>query len=238
MRNLIYFTECLSTNDAILPFLTAKDEHLVGVYTFNQKKGRGQYGNSWETSCNENIAFSLAIPTAFVNVPDPLFNFYTALLLRNFVANLTQKNIEIKWPNDLILNHKKIAGILTEKIRIENRSYFILGFGLNVLQKDFQKYSSGSSLKIETEQEFNLNVVSEKLFSFLTDQLNLNRALSFKISDYEAHLYKKDKIAVFISHNRRQNGIIKKVDAEGFLHIDLEHDGLQKFYHKEIKMLY
>ena len=62
---------------------------------------------------------------------------------------------------------------------------------------------------------------------------------SEKILDqYHHFLFKKDEVSVFEIDQIRQNGIIKKVDEQGYLWIDLENEGIKRFYHKEIKLLY
>lgn len=238
MNHLLYLEESASTNDDILLLLNSDDQDIFGCYTFNQKKGRGQYGNSWKTEKNLNIAFSLAIPKNFVKISDSLFNFYTALQLRSFVANLTKKEVKIKWPNDLILNQKKIGGVLIEKVKQNSQKYFIVGFGLNVKQIDSSAFPSASSIELETSIEYNLQQVSESLFKHLKQNYLEFESQESIISQYENHLFRKEQISVFEIDNVRQNGIIKKIDAEGYLYIDLEENGLQKFTNKEVKMLY
>ena len=238
LNDITYLEESLSTNDDILPFLKNNEQVISAVYTFHQKKGRGQYGNSWESAKNLNIAFSIAIPTDLVKMSDSLFNFYTALQLRNFVANLTNKNVEIKWPNDLILNQKKIAGLLIEKIKLRSQSHFIIGFGLNVLQTNFENFENASSLFIESPLEYNLHTISENLFKYLKLNITNYKTGNVIIKEYEEHLFRKDLISVFEINDIRQNGIITNVDPDGYLIIDLENDGLQKFFNKEIKLLY
>ena len=58
------------------------------------------------------------------------------------------------------------------------------------------------------------------------------------LDQYHHFLFKKDEVSVFEIGEIRQNGIIKKVDGQGHLWIDLENEGLKRFYHKEIKLLY
>ena len=55
---------------------------------------------------------------------------------------------------------------------------------------------------------------------------------------YQLHLYRKNEVSVFEKNKVRQNGIIKNVDENGYIWIDLEIEGLQKFFHKEIELLY
>ena len=58
------------------------------------------------------------------------------------------------------------------------------------------------------------------------------------LTEYNHELFRKDEISVFQKNDLRQNGIIKNADKNGFLWIDLENEGLQKFFHKEIELLY
>ena len=124
MNSLIYFNNCASTQDELIDFLNQHylSEDFLAVYTFNQTKGRGQYGNSWENLPEKNLAYSFALKTKTINVSDTCFNFYTAILVRDFIANLTKTEVKIKWPNDLILKNKKICGMLFEK----NKNYFVV----------------------------------------------------------------------------------------------------------------
>lgn len=234
MNPLIYLEISTSTNIDILKF-TKGEPKFIALYTFNQTNGKGQYDNSWEMIPGENLAFSFMLKSKDLSIPSSLFNFHTANLLRNFIANLTQQNTEIKWPNDLILNKKKIAGLLIEKKKIENLDVYIIGFGLNVLQTDFSKLPKAGSLLTQTGKIFNLKNIAEHLFDFLQTEILHPKNT---VIDFNYHLFMKDQIAVFNLKGKRQNGIIKQADENGYLWIDLEHDGLRKFFHKEVELLY
>lgn len=238
MSTLFYLKECSSTNDEIFKFLLYKNSDFISVYTFNQTKGRGQYGNTWLFSAEKNIAFTLAVKTDHFTVSDFMFNYYTAILIRDFLANLTENNIRIKWPNDIILKNKKIVGILIEKKKINQNNYFIIGAGFNILQEKFDGIPNAGSLLTLTGRHFDLNKFAVSLYEFLTDRLKNIPSEREILGRFNANLFRKDEISVFELEKKRQNGIIKNADAKGKLWIDLENDGLQSFYHKEIKLLY
>ena len=135
MDTLFYIQQCLSTNDEIINLLKSHDGiRELTLYTFDQTKGRGQYGNTWDTAPNQNLAFSMALLQNEVSQSDILFNFHTANILRDFIAKKTETKVEVKWPNDIIIHHKKVSGMLIEKKKIGNNVYFIVGIGLNLLQ--------------------------------------------------------------------------------------------------------
>ena len=238
MMRLFYLKECSSTHDVIENFLSHDTLDLQAVYTFNQTKGKGQYGNSWESGHNLSLAYSVAVPDELVKLPNHLFNFHTAEVLADFLAILTNQTPEIKWPNDIIINKKKVSGILIEKKMIDRRSYFLIGIGLNILEEKFEHLHKAGSLLTQTGIRFDLEKVTEALHQYLVD--NLMQPIS-EISILEKlndRLFRKDLISVFEIGHVRQNGIIKNVDADGYLWVDLEKDGLQRFFHKEITLLY
>ena len=236
MNSLIYFNNCASTQDELIDFLNQHylSEDFLAVYTFNQTKGRGQYGNSWENLPEENLAYSFALKTKNINVSDTCFNFYTAILVRDFIANLTKTEVKIKWPNDLILKNKKICGMLFEK----NKNYFVVGIGINILQENFKNLPKAGSVLRQTGLSFELKAFTESLHQYLFEHLVQKEIPNNILELYQLHLYRKNEVSVFEKNEVRQNGIIKNVDETGHIWIDLENEGLQKFFHKEIELLY
>ena len=236
MNSLIYFNNCASTQDELIDFLNQHylSEDFLAVYTFNQTKGRGQYGNSWENLPEKNLAYSFALKTKNINVSDTCFNFYTAILVRDFIANLTKTEVKIKWPNDLILKNKKICGMLFEK----NKNYFVVGIGINILQENFKNLPKAGSVLSQTGLSFELKAFTESLHQYLFEHLVQKEIPNNILELYQLHLYRKNEVSVFEKNEVRQNGIIQKVDENGYIWIDLENEGLQKFFHKEIELLY
>ena len=236
MNSLIYFNNCASTQDELIDFLNQHylSEDFLAVYTFNQTKGRGQYGNSWENLPEKNLAYSFALKTKNINISDTCFNFYTAILVRDFIANLTKTEVKIKWPNDLILKNKKICGMLFEK----NKNYFVVGIGINILQENFKNLPKAGSVLSQTGLSFELKAFTESLHQYLFEHLVQKEIPNNILELYHLHLYRKNEVSVFEKNEVRQNGIIKNVDETGHIWIDLENEGLQKFFHKEIELLY
>lgn len=237
MSALFYLKECSSTNDEISKFLLYGDSDFIALHTFNQTKGRGQYGNTWSSTAEKNLAYTLAVKAEHFTVSDFMFNYYTAIAIRDFLANLTDCDVKIKWPNDMILKNKKIVGILIEKKKINQNNYFLIGAGFNILQEKFE-ISNAGSLLTQTGRNFNLNDFTLQLHDFLTEKLKNIPSEEEILKLFNTNLFRKDEISVFEIEKTRQNGIIKKADENGELWIDLENDGLQSFYHKEIKLLY
>lgn len=238
MDQLFYLKECSSTNDEVSKFLLYENSDFIGVSTFNQTKGRGQYGNTWAAAAGKNVAYTLAVKADRFLLSDFIFNYYTAVVIRDFLANLTDNDVKIKWPNDIILKSKKIVGILIEKKKINQDNYYIIGAGFNVLQDNFGEISHAGSLLTQTGQVFDLDDFVFKLHEYLSERLKKVPSEQDIIDTFNTNLYRKGEISVFEIEKERQNGIIKRADEKGELWIELEKDGLRPFYHKQIKLLY
>ncbi len=237
MVTLIYKNTVSSTNDEI-SHLISEGENILAVYTFNQNQGRGQYGNVWNMPNNKNLAYTIAVSTNSIDLPDIFFNYHTALIIRDFIANMTHVESKIKWPNDIIINQKKVGGILIEKKKINYQLYFIIGVGINVLQSDFEDLPKAGSISSTTGLEVDLLAFSESFHQYLSERIRLAPHQKIILEDYNKMLFRRDEVSVFQQNGIRQNGIIRHADKDGYLWIELEKEGLKKFYHKEIELLY
>lgn len=238
MKSIIYLLECGSTNDDIKFFLPLSEVAFLSVYTFNQTNGRGQYANKWSSETGRNLSFSMAVPRSQIAFGGLEINFYTALLLSDFISEISGFRPKIKWPNDLILKKKKISGILIEEFKNENDSFYIIGIGINVLQTRFEHLPKAGSLLSQTGLAFDLDALAKNLHEFFSQKLMLYKSKTELLYHYNAQLYGRNEVSVFEIKGVRQNGIIRKVDEDGFLWVELEDGVLHRFFHKEIEMLY
>ena len=132
MKYKKYFFETLSsTNDKAKELALFEDEGTV-IITEEQTKGKGRFGRSWRSSKGKDILFSIILKPDF----NPI-QMQRIVLLAAAAVNMALKDIGIdsliKWPNDIIINGKKVCGILMEmSISGDSVSYGVLGIGINV----------------------------------------------------------------------------------------------------------
>lgn len=108
------------------------DASNIVIAAREQLKGHGRQGRKWHTSTGKDLAFSIILP---VNVPQnfvPSLPMVAAVALQNMLSDVYSINATVKWPNDVLVAGKKIAGILTEVISVSANNAIILGIGLNV----------------------------------------------------------------------------------------------------------
>ncbi len=235
-----YFNQLTSTNDKLASILDNADDFTL-VYTFNQIEGRGYNENKWISEPNKNLTFSFLLNLDEMTKNLVYLNFWVINNLHIFFAtnHLVNNELYIKWPNDLILNKSKIAGVLIENKIQKNKLKSIIGIGINVNQINFNQLPNASSIFNETGIELEL----EKLLFDLIDFFKLKYKLLFKnneslLSYYNNFLFKKNKIACFQKDNHNFNAIIKSVNKNGDLELIDENYKLIRFKHKEVKLLF
>jgi len=237
LNNTLYLPSCHSTNTYASDF--AKENEIVNgwtVYTFDQTKGRGQQGNVWESEPNKNLTFSMVLKPEFLDPQDQFqLNMAISLAIIHFLTDLGLK-ADIKWPNDILVNDRKIAGILIEnQLRGNLFKTAIVGIGLNVNQQLFETQGA-TSVFLQNGKEFDLvqslGYIKTILFSYV-EKLRTGEIEWIK-KEYHSKLYLRNKPSVFKRGDDSFVGSIKQVDESGMLQIQTEN-GLLSFGLKEIK---
>jgi len=109
------------------------------VTTFDQPAGRGQMGNRWISAPGKGLAFSLILYPGFLP-PERTFllNQMASLAVRDLLQPLLSPLVRVKWPNDVLVNHRKVAGILIQNtLGRKGLTSSVIGIGMNVNQDDF-----------------------------------------------------------------------------------------------------
>jgi BirA family transcriptional regulator, biotin operon repressor / biotin---[acetyl-CoA-carboxylase] ligase len=133
--NTLFFDEIDSTNEFIKRQIDNLSNFTVIVANY-QTNGRGQFDRKWLSNPNENLLCSILLKTVGCFITENL----NTILVQTLLNTLKQYNIEAtyKSPNDIYVNHLKIAGILVERsYENQNLRYTIIGIGLNVNQVEF-----------------------------------------------------------------------------------------------------
>jgi|ERR1700757_4367111 len=215
------------------------------VLTHKQTKGRGQVGNTWQAESGKNLTFSLVLHPSFLSVDKQFYlSKITSLavfgMLTDFL-NTSLYDIKIKWPNDILVNDKKIAGILIENILRGNfLQNSVIGVGININQQSFNNVDKlATSLGILLQKDFDLK---EMLYVFCKHfealYLSLKQNNFSKISHaYFKQLYKFDEWAVYQSKNQKFTAKITRVEENGLLVLTTEQNELLKFNFKEVQLI-
>ena len=127
------FNKVKSTNDSAIRIIKNSNIDYGMIIANEQKNGRGQYGKKW-ISYKGNIFVSFFYKFDHLNISLKQITKINCLLVKKLLSIYYKKKIVFKRPNDLLINRKKICGILQEKISNLQKTYLIVGIGINLIK--------------------------------------------------------------------------------------------------------
>lgn len=159
-RTVIYIPECDSTNTYIKSHQTDLESGTC-VYTGNQIAGRGQFKNSWHSTPLLNITASILLKPYKLQIENQfILSIISSLAICNYLKKQGIDGVQIKWPNDILINRKKVAGILIENsLQDSYITHSVIGIGLNLNETKFPIFDRpATSLKLETGTEYQVEL--------------------------------------------------------------------------------
>lgn len=227
-QNIHAYQSVLSTNDIATSLAEANLPEGTLVIAEEQKRGRGRMGRIWHSPQNGNAYLSLILRPTLRAGDAPGLAIITALALAETVNEYLPNQVNIKWPNDLLLNGKKTAGILTELQSEQDKiNFVIVGIGINinvdpnVFPEDIKALVT--SISHENGEPINRIELIRKFLSrfeslYLSYQNNLLHPHLDKIKSYSFLLGKK------ISFQKKDvifEGMAIDISANGNLVVDV-----------------
>lgn len=238
-KNHIYFDAVDSTNEFALSLkgMQLFKEGLL-ISTKYQSQGKGQTGKKWHSEKNMNILLSVVIEPKISLKKQFDITKFVSLSCYDFLISLGLSP-KIKWPNDILINNKKIAGILIQNVVANNIiSHSVVGIGFNINQHHFPQFSPlATSLSLELNKEQDCVGMRDKLLKVLTSRLKGYRKGDKLDQDYQDSLFLKDQIADFQKGEQQFKGIIKSVESNGLLQVEI-NKRLKEFTTQEIKFIF
>ena len=197
-----------------------------------QTRGRGRAGRSWYSPAGKGLYLSLAIKDPAVEYADACFwNFGAAEVLRRFSEAMAIP-CEIKWPNDVMVRDRKLAGILVEWIQRGSRSLgLVIGWGLNLMR--LSKNERGPVERISLEEWLgrppDFNRIYRHVLKHIHEVFTLWRSGDrFKtLTNWFASWgWEPGSHVTYREGQRRKFGILKRLQADGSLWIEDPEAGL------------
>jgi len=197
----------------------------------SQTKGRGRLGRGWFSPKYKGIYFSLILKPEILLNQTPLLTLMAAVSICEAIKEKTAVTCQIKWPNDILLHHKKIGGILTELNAEADLSRFVaIGIGLNVNNDKKTLLAGATSLKEEAKKDINrpdlLREILRKIEeNYLTFQKNGSRQIIDKWREWSISLGRRVRVACQKAHIE---GEALDIDTDGGLLIRNDSGLVQK----------
>ncbi|MBC7884955.1 MAG: biotin--[acetyl-CoA-carboxylase] ligase [Saprospiraceae bacterium] len=240
---IIHLTDTASTNDYAME-LISKTNPSEGtcIRADYQTGGRGQIGRYWHSESEKNLLISYIFYPAHLKAEDQfILNIISGLAVLDLVAEFLP-GVKIKWPNDIYVNNKKIAGILVQNtLRESFIKSTVIGVGLNVNQMVFPNEihnptSIFKELSTLTSIETLLPVLSSKLEYYYLLLKKGNTGLLTKL--YLSNLYQINEWAAYKdTEGNLFNGKITSIDDHGKLEMILHSGAIRVFGFREISFV-
>ena len=233
LRNWRFLTETDSTNAEIKRSLSIipSDESLI-VIADSQTKGKGRLGRTWHSAPETGIYLSTFIRPEITPEQLPFITLLTGLATVIAVNEFIPQPALLKWPNDLLLKGKKIAGILCE-YHTEKTPVVIIGIGINVNQMQFPKNLKdiATSLKLEFGKNINRTALIKSLITQLDHQYKnfQNNKTQALIDSWTKNTNLFGKTISLKKGNQSFTGKAIRLDSKGRLVI-LNHFGVEEAF--------
>ncbi len=219
----IHFTEIDSTNLYLKKHYAELDD-LDIVDAKHQNAGRGRMARVWEDSSGENLLFSVLIKDKNLFPEFSSLSLLAASSIMNTLKSIGINGVSVKWPNDVMVNDKKICGILLESVSFGSEiQALIIGIGLNVNQNEFDELPHATSVYIEAKKGYEIGAFSELVYTNIRNDI-----LMFKMGDrsYLENIrnanYLTCQYVDFVYDGENKHGYVKGIDDDNKLIVDVE----------------
>lgn len=241
-KRIIILNEVESTNNYAnhLVLSNAAEEGSVVLARF-QKSGRGQAGNGWESQSGMNLLASIILYPKFLQAGKQFeISKLVSLSILEFLKKETG-SVSIKWPNDIYVGEKKIAGILIENsIKGQNLFSSVVGIGLNVNQEKFVSDAPNPvSLKQLTGKNYNVETVLNELLTLFFAWYEKLKSGNFQEIDaaYLSALFRINEWAQYRKQNELFEARMVGIGEFGQLKLEDRNGKISVFMFKEVEFV-
>lgn len=225
-QNLVFLEEVDSTNNRAKQLAEAGAPDGTVVIARQQNAGKGRRGKTWKSPAKGGIWMSLLLRPVIAPDQASMLTLVAALAVAEGIEKTCGFSVRIKWPNDLVLNKKKICGILTEmSTEMECINHVVIGIGLNVNIKEFPDELNGvaTSLYLETGKNFPRALLTAAILQAWETYYELflqTRDLSDLLESYHQLLVNRDKEVRVLAPGGSYEGIARGITATGELLVE------------------
>jgi BirA family biotin operon repressor/biotin-[acetyl-CoA-carboxylase] ligase len=242
-RDIRVFQETTSTNDVIEKLARDKVKEGVVVFAEAQTKGRGRLGRKWVSPARKGLWFSILLRPDLRPQEATQLTVASATALRRAIETNTGIKANIKWPNDILIGGKKVAGILTElSAEVDRVKHIILGIGVDVnltaaeLPADLRRIAT--SLRIESGKTISrADLAVEILRELDIDYVRVTTGNFESIAhEWEEHCRTIGEPVTIQVGERRIHGRAESLDDDGALLLRTEHGRLERVIGGDVTM--
>lgn len=188
----------------------------------DQYEGRGKLGRSWYSVKGDSILMSLLLNAdeiSLINIS--MFTLLCGLSVSHAIDDIVKFQTKLKWPNDILINDKKLCGILCERFVRNQKNYIVAGIGINVNNKKFRDdlKNKATSLYIEFNKYFDREKIIAQVLNYIEKMHdNICRGkLNEMMNEYRSKCVSLGKNVEFTKNKKLFRGVIKNISDNGEL---------------------
>ena len=230
-KNIHYFDYLVSTMDLAMQLGMQGEPGGTLVLAESQTKGRGRLGRSWSSPKYKGIYLSLILRPKILPTACPILTLMSAVSICEAVKEVTGLDVQIKWPNDIFIHNKKLAGILTEmNAEVDKVNFVVIGIGLNVNNDRKSLIAQATSLKEEQGSEVNRVVLLQEILRRIESNYLLleDRGSSEIINKWRNFTFTLGTRVKVDYQNKHIEGCAVDIDQDGSLLIRKDSGVIQK----------
>ena len=220
---VVFYEETGSTNVEAKMLADQGAVHGTLVVADSQSGGKGRRGRRWHSPKGSSIAMSLILKPELEPEKASMLTLIQAMAVTKALGDIGGISPQIKWPNDILVNEKKVCGILTEMNLDKTKiSSIIIGCGINVNQDDFPENIADIATSLKTEMGQSINRAELigsvcRYFEIYFEQYMKAKDLSGIIDEYNAHLISKGRMVKVLDPKDEFTGEALGINALGEL---------------------
>jgi BirA family transcriptional regulator, biotin operon repressor / biotin---[acetyl-CoA-carboxylase] ligase len=231
-KRVFHFFKTDSTNRVAMELGYAGELEGTVVLAEAQTAGRGRSGRTWHSEKGTGLYFTVVLRPRLSPAQAPLLTMLAGISAQTAIAAQTGMSPELKWPNDVLLNGKKVGGILTEMHAEPNAVRFVIvGIGINVNQEKFPPELSGTATSIRKESgrmSYRLELLVRLLTQFESDYNRfLREGPAFVVARFESvSSFAKGRRVRVDTGAESYSGVAAGLSAEGLLLVQRDNGSL------------
>ena len=240
-RKILVYNSTSSTNDVAAEYAKNKQNDGLAIFAEEQTAGRGRAGSEWLSGRADSILCSIVLTDSRLSAE--MLSLTCAVAVAEAIGKPGGSHSKIKWPNDIMLNGKKVAGILLESKADKGRNTFIIGIGINCHQKkdsfSVQIRPTATSIDEESNSVSDRILLAKRLLTSVDQWLETAekngdkvidrwRELSIQLGHRVTLLFNGAKFAGHCIGIDPEEGLILQLDTGGVRIFDAAHTAVAK----------
>lgn len=241
-RKLFFYEETGSTNEDIKQMANEGAPNGTLVIADRQTTGRGRRGRTWISPKGESVYMSLLLRPKCMPNQASVLTLVMALAVTEAMEELAPSKTGIKWPNDIVMNGKKVCGILTEMgLEQTTIDYVAIGVGINVNQSFFDEEiaTTATSIALETGEKIErTELIGRILYYFEQEYAEFEKTyeLTGLVERYNQYLLNRERQVKVLDPKGEYEGLALGINSRGELLVKCQNGEIEEIYAGEVSV--